>query len=360
MANSKMTVCKHCGAEIAKNAKVCPQCGGKNKKPIFLRPWFIVLVVLVVLAIIIGSSGSKSSGTTQVGTVSTSGTSSSGKTTQSSSKTAEPTPEPKTIYNVGDILQDGNVQIVYSACGEYVSDNEYIQPKSGNKYIFLEFAFLNTGKSDASVSFYSFNAFADGYSADMFYGADDDLSATLSAGRSTVGRVYFEVPADAKEIEVEYTPNMFLDKKIKFIYEGNKESGYVLEPVTSRTEGALSVGDVYETSTLRISYLACNTFANDNMFIQPKSGYHYVYLEFEFENLGNSDKQATSFSFDCYADGVACASLYIRDDDLQATISAGRKAKGTVSFEVPDNAEVIEAEFNNNIWTSDRIAFTVK
>lgn len=37
MAKSKMTTCKHCGAEIAASAKVCPHCGGKNKPPIYKR-----------------------------------------------------------------------------------------------------------------------------------------------------------------------------------------------------------------------------------------------------------------------------------------------------------------------------------
>ncbi len=361
--NPKMKTCKHCGAEIAKSAKVCPNCGGKNKKPIFLRWWFIALVVLILIGMI-GGGGSKSGSTQKVGTVGETSAGTAAQTPapapQSTAKASEPTPEPKTVYNVGDILQDGDTQIVYAASGDYVSDNEFLQPKDGNKYIFLEFAFINTGKSDTSISFYSFDAYADGYAADMFYGADDDLSATLSAGRSTIGRIYFEVPADAKEIEVEYTPNVFLDRKIKFIYEGNQDSGYVLEANTARTDGALSVGDVYETSTLRITYLSCEPYVSDNMFVVPKQGNHYVSLEFEFENLGTSDKMVSSFSFDCYADGMACESVYYRDDDLQATISAGRKAKGTVTFEVPDGAEVVEAEFNNNVWTSDRIAFTVK
>jgi RNA polymerase subunit RPABC4/transcription elongation factor Spt4 len=57
-----MTTCKHCGAEIAASAKVCPQCGGKNKPPIYKRWWFIVIIVLIVLSAIGGSgSGSDSS-----------------------------------------------------------------------------------------------------------------------------------------------------------------------------------------------------------------------------------------------------------------------------------------------------------
>lgn len=61
MAKNKMTTCKHCGAEIAASAKVCPQCGGKNKPPIYKRWWFIVIIVLIVLSAI-GGSGSGSDG----------------------------------------------------------------------------------------------------------------------------------------------------------------------------------------------------------------------------------------------------------------------------------------------------------
>ena len=32
-ANKKMTTCKSCGSQVAKNAKTCPSCGAKNKKP---------------------------------------------------------------------------------------------------------------------------------------------------------------------------------------------------------------------------------------------------------------------------------------------------------------------------------------
>ena len=362
MAN-KMINCKSYGAEIAASAKTCPKCGAKNKKPIYKKWWFYVLVLLIVAAVAGGSGGGKTV-TQQVGTVSqtqsTGGKPQSSGDKQSSTKPSEPTPEPKTIYNVGDILQDGNVQIVYMASGDYVSDNQFLQPGAGNKYIFLEFAFNNTGKSDTSISAFSFECYADGYNVDMFYGGEEPLSATLSSGRSTTGKIYFEVPADAKEIEIEYTPNAFFDRKIKFVYEGNLNSGYVPEADTSRTEDALHVGEIYEASSLRISYLNCENYVSDNMYVQPKAGFHYVSLSFEFENLGSSDRMISSFSFDCYADGAACDGSYFRDDDLQATISAGRKAKGTVTFEVPDNAEVIEVEFNNNVWTSDRIAFVVK
>jgi len=54
----KMIKCKTCGIEIAKSAKSCPSCGAKNKKPIYLRWWFITIVVFFLLGAI-GSGGSK-------------------------------------------------------------------------------------------------------------------------------------------------------------------------------------------------------------------------------------------------------------------------------------------------------------
>ena len=53
---AKLTKCKVCGADMAASAKVCPQCGAKNKKPFYKKWWFWLIVVFVV----IGSAGSSS------------------------------------------------------------------------------------------------------------------------------------------------------------------------------------------------------------------------------------------------------------------------------------------------------------
>ena len=48
MKNDLM-LCKACGTTMAKNAKSCPKCGAKNKKPFYKRFWFWLVVVLVLL-----------------------------------------------------------------------------------------------------------------------------------------------------------------------------------------------------------------------------------------------------------------------------------------------------------------------
>ena len=54
---AKLITCKHCGVQIAAGAKTCPQCGGKNSKPIFKKWWFWVIIVLVIGGIGAGGSG---------------------------------------------------------------------------------------------------------------------------------------------------------------------------------------------------------------------------------------------------------------------------------------------------------------
>ena len=46
--NNQLHTCKACGQEIAKNAKNCPHCGAKNKKPIFTKWWFWIIVLLCI------------------------------------------------------------------------------------------------------------------------------------------------------------------------------------------------------------------------------------------------------------------------------------------------------------------------
>ncbi len=59
---TKMKNCSVCNAEIASNAKACPSCGAKNKKPIYKRWWFIAILVIVLLGAI-GSLGEEDADT---------------------------------------------------------------------------------------------------------------------------------------------------------------------------------------------------------------------------------------------------------------------------------------------------------
>ena len=122
---------------------------------------------------------------------------------------------PEDVY-IGNV-----VKVSYLECGEYTDYNEYTGPAEGNKILFAKFEFKNLCKDNITVSYLDFNCYADGYSCEGYYDIDDaglDFLDELSPERKCTGVVAFEVPADATEIEFEYTPNIWPSQTITFVY----------------------------------------------------------------------------------------------------------------------------------------------
>ena len=278
-------------------------------------------------------------------------------TTQTAEAESWPEAAEDVKYRVGDALQTHGLKIVYTGSGEHLSDNQFIQPDEGNKFIFISLYFENSFDSDKSVTAFDFHCYADGYDVEQHYAGDDQLSATLSPGRKTMGNLYFEVPAEAKEIEIEYEPGLFSNERITFLYEGEQSADFVPETEASATADALTVGADVETNGLRLTYLSCGPYVSDNQFIQPDEGKEYVFIELEAENISDSDKSISSLSFRAYADGMSCDSKFLGEETLSASLSPGRKSKGSLVFEVPKDAQIIEIEYEGGLFSSDRTVF---
>lgn len=155
--------------------------------------------------------------------------------------------------------------------------------------------------------------------------------------------------------EIEKTTTIETTKKVA---DKTTEVTTVETTNTTAQNKSFRAGDVVETKNLRISYISCGEYVSDNQFIQPNSGNKFIYFEFEFENISDTDEHISSLiGFDCYADNNSCEQNYLTEDDLSASLSPGRKVKGKVSYEVPMDAKTIELEYVNNAFTSDRIIF---
>ncbi len=294
-------LCKHCRTEIPYAAKVCPQCRKKQKGGIF--KWILIALAAVIVIAIIAGGGNEDSApadASENAPLSEEFTPTEQAATQSAAENpaeAEPVPAQGAV-RVGETLTDGDMQIVYVASGIYHEENEFLQPEAGYRYLFIELACSNIGaEGDESISSFSFNAYADGYAAEQYFVGEEGLSATLSPGRSVTGRVYFTVPEEAQTVEIEYESKLFTDEKITFLYEGEQDSGYVQEGISVRTDGAFAVGETAETDRVRLSYLRCEDWQSDNMFIEPASGNKFISLSFEVENISEDDVNISYFNF---------------------------------------------------------------
>jgi len=113
---------------------------------------------------------------------------------------------------------------------------------------------------------------------------------------------------------------------------------------------------------LKISYLKCDTnFKKYNEYSAPSKGNKVVSATFKIENVSDTDQYISTI--DCYADDKKCDSFYgveDYDDPFFNSISPGRSVEGTVYFEVPSNAKNVELEFENSVWTNDKVVFVIK
>lgn len=94
----KMTLCKTCGKELAKSARVCPNCGAKLKTGV-LKKFGIGLGIVIVLFIIIGIATSNGSNTQSA--------SSQNSTSKTNTQPAKPTWNTKET----DATKNGNVNV---------------------------------------------------------------------------------------------------------------------------------------------------------------------------------------------------------------------------------------------------------
>ena len=131
---------------------------------------------------------------------------------------------------------------------------------------------------------------------------------------------------------------------------------------TDEQSNVFKVGDVVETDNFRITFESASEYTPDNEYLQAKDGYTYWEFKFKFENVSKSDQTVSSMmDWECYADNSKVDQTWIADDNgLDATLSAGREAEGAVYFEVPEDAESIELEYDINFWQSDKIVFVGK
>ncbi|MGN0154903.1 MAG: DUF4352 domain-containing protein [Lachnospiraceae bacterium] len=126
-------------------------------------------------------------------------------------------------------------------------------------------------------------------------------------------------------------------------------------------DNQFAVGDIVETPNFKISYISASEYTSNNEFIQPKEGNVFYRMEFEFENISSTDQAISSvLSWGCYADGYAAEQSYIGDDQIDVTLSPGKKVKGAVYYEVPQDAKEIILEYETNYWTENKIEFIVK
>ncbi len=125
---NKIIKCKTCNEDMAANAKVCPKCGAKNKKPFYKKWWVWVIAVVVLIAIFSGGDEASKTGENNV----------------------------QTMYAVNDIITTDKFEITVTeikTAKQVGSEFFEATPSEGGIYVIVNWEYKNI--SDAPVSAFS-------------------------------------------------------------------------------------------------------------------------------------------------------------------------------------------------------------
>lgn len=204
MKVKKMKKCKVCGSEIAKNAKVCPNCGAKNR----INP-FLVIAIFFAVILLIGALASAGSDTPEE---------------VENTDPKETKENTSSVFHVGDVVELNDINVTLVNVSEN-SGSEFLAPSDGNVFVVFEFYIDNQSEDEIAVSsLVSFEAYFDDFASIISVSAiansgESQLDGPIAPGKKMSGIVGYEAPSDWSKAEIRFTPDFWSGKEIIFEYE---------------------------------------------------------------------------------------------------------------------------------------------
>ena len=120
-------------------------------------------------------------------------------------------------FSIGETFSADGLNITLQNVEDWNSDNMFITPKEGYKFIRVYFVLENTGSTSRYLSAYDFDCYADNSKMERTIYGDNSLESTdIASGRALQGYIYYEVPVNSQSIEIEYCSGWWNSEKVIF------------------------------------------------------------------------------------------------------------------------------------------------
>lgn len=226
--------CKNCGTQINDGAAFCEKCGTatsaaptpvipaetqkKQKKPLYKKWWFWLIVVFLVFMIVPTNAEDTPEKVPAEKTPEVIATTAAKEETKAEAKEEK-------VFTVGDTVEARNILVTLNDVSENIG-SDFAAPETGNIFVLCEFTIENQSSEDIAVSsLLSFSGYFDDYAASvslMAMVADSEkqqLDGTIAPGKKMRGVIGFEAPESWAQMEVRFQPSMLNDLEFIFTYE---------------------------------------------------------------------------------------------------------------------------------------------
>lgn len=137
------------------------------------------------------------------------------------------------------------------------------------------------------------------------------------------------------------------------------------ESESTEEETVFRKGETAELNGVQVTLTDYKESAGSE-YNKPTDGNVFLMAEFEISN--NTEKElaiSSMMSFDAYADDYALnfsfsALMEKEGNQLDGTIAAGKKLKGWIGWEVPQDYQNVEIHFTDNVWSNDKFVFLIE
>ena len=237
------------------------------------------------------------------------------------------------------------------------------------KVIKIKIKLTNISEKSNYVSVGDFDCYVDNVamSAEAF---EDNYNENIEAGRSAILEAVYVVPADAKNIELEYNP--FGEKAERKIIVISDES--TTDTILQAEDGAgeknvevsedvkvIGIGDEFGNKTItgvvsdvNLDYQDYNTY-----WTKVEENQKVIQVKIKVTNISEESNYVSVGDFACYVDDVATDAESF-EDNYNENIEAGRSAILNAIYVIPVDATSIELEYNPFGESAERVIIKIQ
>lgn len=133
------------------------------------------------------------------------------------------------------------------------------------------------------------------------------------------------------------------------------------KPENQNEKTTFAVGETAELNGVQVTMTSFEESTGKD-YVVPTEGNVFALAEFEIVNNTDSEINISSMlSFEAYADDYALnyslSAAMMKDGQLDGTIAAGKKMKGWIGWEVPEDYQNVEIHFTDNVWSNNKFVF---
>lgn len=290
------------------------------------------------------------------------GTAPAAESTEKPKPTATPEVVEQELY-LGDAVAEDGFAVVALAVEDPTTPGMFYTAEPGTKLIAVEIIVANLTRETLScnplnASLLDTEGFA--YQVELA-GRDEQLLAVdLRAGEKARGWVAFKIPEGVTPAKLKYSPGMFSSTTLAVSLAPAPEGHEAITGPLAVTPEPPRVGLGGEASGFGCS-LSASTVEDPSaagMFYEARPGYRLVAVEITVGNVSAESFSANPlYAYLIDADGyVYEPELGGRDGQLDAIeLAKGEKAKGWVSFELPDGAQPAALKYQTEPLSSNWI-----